>query len=56
MPVGVSRYRMPNKRQKIVHYWAAEATDAAIRASAFVPNKEIAALEWVTPEEGVRRG
>jgi 8-oxo-dGTP diphosphatase len=47
VPVGVSRYRMPNKRQKIVHYWASEATDAAIRASAFVPNKEIAALEWV---------
>jgi len=51
VPVGVSRYRMPSKRQKIVHYWACEATDAAIRASAFVPNKEIAALEWV----GVRK-
>lgn len=48
VPVGVSRYHMPNKRQKIVHYWAAEATDAAIRASAFVPNREIAALEWVS--------
>ena len=47
VPVGVSRYVRPNKRQKIVHYWAAEATDAAIRTSAFVPNKEIAALEWV---------
>lgn len=47
VPVGVSRYVMPNKRQKIVHYWAAEATDAAIRASAFLPNREIAALEWV---------
>ncbi|GAA2008530.1 NUDIX hydrolase [Microbacterium ulmi] len=47
VPVGVSRYHMPNKRQKIVHYWAAEATEPAIRASAFVPNKEIAALEWV---------
>ena len=46
--VGLSRYRMPNKRQKIVHYWAAEATDAAIRASTFVPNNEIAAIEWVT--------
>lgn len=45
--VGVSRYRMPNKREKIVHYWAAEATDAAIRASAFVPNKEVAAIEWM---------
>ena len=50
IPVGVSRYRMPNKRQKIVHYWAAEATEEAIRASRFVPNKEVAAIEWVTPK------
>ena len=42
VPVGVSRYQMPGKRQKIVHYWAAEATEKAIRASRFVPNKEIA--------------
>ncbi|MBU4464722.1 MAG: NUDIX hydrolase [Actinobacteria bacterium] len=53
IPVGVSRYRMPSKRQKIVHYWSAEATDDAIRASAFVPNKEIAALEWVTPKRAL---
>lgn len=46
-PVGVSRYRLPSKKQKIVHYWAAEATDLAIRMSSFVPNKEIAAIEWV---------
>lgn len=55
VPVGVSRYHMPNKRQKIVHYWAAEATDAAIRASAFVPNKEIAALEWVPLKKATPR-
>jgi 8-oxo-dGTP pyrophosphatase MutT (NUDIX family)/phosphohistidine phosphatase SixA len=55
VPVGVSRYRLPIKRQKIVHYWAAEATDEAIRASAFVPNKEIAALEWVTPKKALSR-
>jgi len=48
VPVGVSRYRLPSKRTKIVHYWAAEATDDAIRASAFVPNGEIAALEWLS--------
>jgi 8-oxo-dGTP diphosphatase len=51
IPVGVSRYRMAKGRQKIVHYWAAEATDKAIRASAFVPNKEIAAIEWVSPRK-----
>ncbi|MDN3496283.1 NUDIX domain-containing protein [Planococcus sp. APC 4015] len=53
--VGISRYNMPNKRQKIVHYWSAEATDAAIRASAFVPNKEIAALEWLSPAKALKR-
>jgi len=53
IPVGVSRYRMPRGRQKIVHYWAAEATDKAIRASAFVPNKEIAALEWISPRKAL---
>ena len=47
VPIGVSRYRLPSKRTKIVHYWAAEATDAAIRASAFVPNREISGIEWV---------
>ncbi len=48
VPVGVSRYRMPNGRTKIVHYWAAEATEAAVRTSSFVPNKEVAAIEWVS--------
>ncbi len=55
VPVGVSRYRMPSKRQKIVHYWAAEATEEAIRVSAFVPNKEIAALEWMTLSRARKR-
>ncbi|MBW9111349.1 NUDIX hydrolase [Microbacterium ureisolvens] len=55
VPVGVSRYRLPSKRIKIVHYWAAEATDAAIRTSAFVPNKEIAAIEWVSPRKALKR-
>lgn len=47
-PVGVSRYRLPNGRDKIVHYWATEATGPALRASSFAPNKEIAALEWMS--------
>lgn len=53
VPVGVSRYRMPGKRQKIVHYWSAEATPEAIRASAFVPNKEVAAIEWLSPKKAL---
>lgn len=48
VPVGVSRYFMRPRRQKVVHYWAAEATDSAIRKSTFLPNREIAAIEWVS--------
>lgn len=48
VPVGVSRYHLPSNKQKVVHYWAAEATDDAIRESTFVPNREIAAIEWVS--------
>ncbi len=53
VPLGVSRYHLPSKREKIVQYWAAEATDEAIRQSSFVPNKEIAAVEWVTPKRAL---
>lgn len=52
-PVGVSHYRLPSRRQKIVHYWAAHASDQAIRRSAFVPNKEVAGLEWVSPKRAL---
>ena len=55
VPIGVSRYRLPSKRQKIVHYWSAEATAEAIRTSAFVPNKEIAAIEWLSPKKALSR-
>ena len=55
VPVGVSRYRLPSTRTKIVHYWSAEATDAAIRASSFVPNREIAAIEWVSTKKALAR-
>nr|WP_274637427.1 NUDIX domain-containing protein [Microbacterium bovistercoris] len=55
VPVGVSRYALPSKRTKIVHYWAAHASDEAIRTSRFVPNKEIAAIEWLSPKKARAR-
>lgn len=51
VPVGISKYRLPSKRTKIVHYWSTQATEEAIRASSFVPNREIAAIEWLTPKK-----
>lgn len=47
-PLGVSTYPLASGREKIVHFWAAEVSDKAIAQSSFVPNGEIAALEWVT--------
>lgn len=55
VPVGISNYRMPSKRTKIVHYWSAQATEKAIRESVFVPNREIAALEWVPARKAVAK-
>lgn len=46
-PVGVSKYRMPNGKDKEVHYWAGHASPKAIAKSTFVPNDEVAALEWL---------
>jgi 8-oxo-dGTP diphosphatase len=48
IPLGISDYPLSNGRDKIVHFWAAEASDEAIARSTFVPNSEVAALEWVT--------
>lgn len=48
LPVGVSEYLMPGGKTKIVHYWAAEVLPEHIQHSTFVPNGEVAALEWVT--------
>ena len=48
VPLGVSHYPMPDGREKIVHYWAAEVTPEAILHSTFVPNGEVEAIEWVT--------
>lgn len=48
VPLGISHYAMPDGHAKIVHYWAAEVTAEAIAHSTFVPNSEVAAIEWVT--------
>ncbi|WP_240745010.1 MULTISPECIES: NUDIX hydrolase [unclassified Microbacterium] len=55
VPVGVSRYHLASRKQKVVHYWAAEATEDAIRESTFLPNREIAALEWVSVKKARSR-
>lgn len=48
VPLGAAAYPLSSGRQKIVHYWAAEVSERAIEQSTFVPNAEIAAVEWVS--------
>lgn len=45
--LGTITYQLPRgDDRKVVQYWAAEITDDAVEVSQFVPNNEIAALEW----------
>ena len=54
VPLGITEYILPSGRNKIVHYWAAEVTEKAVLASTFLPNEEVAALEWM-PVERARK-
>lgn len=47
-PLGTVEYTLPNGREKVVYYWAAEVADEAVAASTFTPNAEVAALKWVS--------
>lgn len=47
-PLGTVEYVLPNGREKVVYYWASEVTDAAVEASTFTANAEVAALKWVS--------
>ena len=50
-PLGTVEYTLPGGRDKVVHYWAAEVDEHALELARFIPNLEIAALEWVTLDE-----
>ena len=47
-PLGTVEYELPSGRDKIVYYWSCEVDDHALQLAKFVPNSEIAALEWTT--------
>jgi 8-oxo-dGTP diphosphatase len=47
MPLSQTRYTIASGREKIVHYWTAEVTDAAAKASRFKPNSEVDAVHWM---------
>jgi 8-oxo-dGTP pyrophosphatase MutT (NUDIX family)/phosphohistidine phosphatase SixA len=46
-PLGVTTYTLANGKTKEVHYWAAEVSDEAVKASTFSPNEEVTSVRWV---------
>lgn len=49
--LGIIKYKMPNGSNKEVHYWAARVSDSVLAKSKFVPNEEVAKVEWVRASE-----
>jgi len=50
-PLGVVEYQLPNGRDKVVYYWAAEVNELAIANSTFTTNDEIESLHWMSPTD-----
>jgi len=50
-PLGTVEYTLPNGKDKVVYYWAAEVSDEAVASATFKANHEIAALSWVSPKK-----
>ena len=48
VPLGVVEYSLPNGRDKVVYYWAAEVSALAIANSTFSSNDEIESLHWMS--------
>ena len=47
-------YQVGSGEDKVVHYWASKVSDKAIRKSKFVPNEEIARVEWHDAETSLK--
>lgn len=49
--LGTSEYTLPGGREKVVHYWAAEARDAGYDPRSYAANDEIASVEWTAVKQ-----
>ena len=55
VPLGIQRYKLPNKNKKVVYYWAAEVSDKSLEMSNFKPNEEVSGVHWFTADEAMAR-
>lgn len=54
-PLGTVEYRLPNGRDKVVHYWSAEVDAGQAERHSYEANGEIRALEWVPVAKAAKR-
>lgn len=54
-PLGRVEYRLPNGRDKVVHYWSAEVDAGHAERHSYEANGEIRALEWVPVSKAAKR-
>ncbi len=45
--LGTTEYLLPNGRDKVVYYWAAEVTSDQLRKGRFKANDEVQSIEWL---------
>lgn len=48
VPLGTTDYVLPNGRDKVVQYWAAEVPATELARGRFTPNDEVDRMEWVS--------
>lgn len=51
----IAEYKLDNGNKKIVHYWSAKVTDAALKKQNFVPDEEVGSFEWLSVKEAKKR-
>ena len=51
--LGVIKYKVGDGLDKEVHYWASKVTAKAISKQKFLPNQEIAKVEWVSAKKAL---
>jgi len=48
VPLGTTEYTLPNGKDKVVYYWAAEVSQAELERGRFTPTDEVDRLEWMS--------
>ena len=48
-------YELEKNKTKLVHYWAVEITEKALKKQSFKPDEEVGALEWLTVKEAKKK-